>query len=66
MAKTSWPELLGSDVFIAWDRILADRPDVSVEVHPLGAELSPGFNDKRVRIFYFSASHDVARTPAVG
>jgi hypothetical protein len=64
--KTSWPELLGSDVFIAWDRIQADRPDVSIEVDQFGVAVPPGFDDKRVRIFYYSASHDVAATPTVG
>ena len=63
--RTSWPELLGIPATPAVMRISHDRPELAVEVLPLGMKLSKGFNPKRVRVF-FNKAGNVAEVPKIG
>ncbi|KAF0911600.1 hypothetical protein E2562_011220 [Oryza meyeriana var. granulata] len=66
--KTSWPEVVGWPATAAVTQINSDRPDVSIEVVPDGATVPPGFNAKRVRVFFNAgdSTGPVMRTPFVG
>ncbi|XP_051179297.1 subtilisin-chymotrypsin inhibitor CI-1C [Lolium perenne] len=64
-AKSSWPELLGAPSDAAKEKILSDRPDVSVIVLPVGSIVTTEFNPKRVRVFVDSYSV-VAEVPKIG
>jgi hypothetical protein len=46
-------------------KIKQDRPDVSVEVLPPGAPLTPEFNPERVRVF-IDLNGLVAQVPIIG
>lgn len=46
-------------------KISSDRPDVAIEVIPAGANVAPGYNAFRVRV-YFNTSGNVLYTPMVG
>ncbi|WVZ78110.1 hypothetical protein U9M48_025873 [Paspalum notatum var. saurae] len=50
--KTSWPEVVGWPSTAAVTQINSDRPDVAIEVIPAGATVAPGYNAKRVRVFF--------------
>ncbi|KAF8677187.1 hypothetical protein HU200_046661 [Digitaria exilis] len=63
--KTSWPEVVGMQLFFAAAKIHEDRADVTMEVHKVGEGVEPGYNDKRVRIF-INNDANVALTPVVG
>ncbi|KAF8677184.1 hypothetical protein HU200_046658 [Digitaria exilis] len=63
--KTSWPEVVGMELFWATVKIHFDRVDVEIEVHKVGDGGEPGYNDKRVRIF-INNDANVAQTPVVG
>ncbi|KAF8685858.1 hypothetical protein HU200_043770 [Digitaria exilis] len=63
--KTSWPEVVGMQLFFAAAKIHKDRADVTMEVHKVGEGVEPGYNDKRVRIF-INNDANVALTPVVG
>ncbi|KAL6848551.1 hypothetical protein ACP4OV_021845 [Aristida adscensionis] len=63
--KMSWPEVVGTPATPAVMQIMQDRPDVAVEVLPPGANLLPGFNPQRVRVF-ISNFGTVAEIPRVG
>jgi hypothetical protein len=48
-------------------RISHDRPDLVIQVLPLGIKHDKGFNPKRVRVFYNNPSNSaglVAKIPA--
>ena len=49
-------------------RINHDRPELVVEVLPLGIKLDKGFDPKRVRVFYNprDSAGLVAKVPVVG
>ncbi|KAL6848556.1 hypothetical protein ACP4OV_021850 [Aristida adscensionis] len=66
--RTSWPELFGIPATPAVMRINHDRPDVAIEVLPLGIKLDKGFNAKRVRVFFNPRDSQalVAKTPVIG
>jgi hypothetical protein len=64
--KTSWPEVAGWPAPAT--QINSDRPDVSIEVIPVGTNVVPGYNPGRVRV-YFDATNSwgpVVYTPVVG
>ncbi|OEL23253.1 hypothetical protein BAE44_0015729 [Dichanthelium oligosanthes] len=63
--KTSWPEVVGMDLFWAAAKIHSDRPDVLVEVHKVGDNSDPGYDPKRVRMFV-DKDGIVAQTPVIG
>ncbi|KAM0849636.1 hypothetical protein ACQ4PT_053604 [Festuca glaucescens] len=63
--KTSWPEVVGMTATPAVFHIKTDRPDVAVEVLPQGAPLTPGYNDKRVRVFLDDRGI-ITQTPVIG
>lgn len=66
--KTSWPEVVGWPATAAVTQINSDRPDVSIEVIPMGTTVAPGYNPSRVRV-YFDAGDSQGRvqyTPVVG
>ncbi|KAK1603729.1 hypothetical protein QYE76_027402 [Lolium multiflorum] len=63
--KSSWPELVGVMATPAATQIAHDRPDVAVEVLPLGAPLMPDYNAKRVRVF-LDLYGIVDKTPVIG
>lgn len=66
--KTSWPEVVGWPATAAVTQINSDRPDVAIEVLPAGTTVAPGYNAKRVRVFFDAgnASGPVLYTPVVG
>ncbi|GJN18867.1 hypothetical protein PR202_gb06076 [Eleusine coracana subsp. coracana] len=66
--KTSWPEVVGWPATAAVMQINKDRPDVSIEVIPVGATVQPGYNPGRVRVFFDAGNSRglVAETPMVG
>ncbi|CAL5024325.1 unnamed protein product [Urochloa decumbens] len=66
--RTSWPELVGIPATPAVMRINHDRPELVVEVLPLGIKLEKGFNSKRVRVFFNprDSAGLVAKVPVVG
>ncbi|KAK3152027.1 hypothetical protein QOZ80_2BG0153380 [Eleusine coracana subsp. coracana] len=67
-AKTEWPEVVGWPATAAVTQINSDRPDVAIEVIPVGTNVAPGYNPSRVRV-YFDTSDSrgpVAYTPVVG
>jgi hypothetical protein len=49
--KKSWPEVKGMPATPAVKHIMTDRPDVAVEVLPLGTGVTHDYDDKRVRVF---------------
>jgi hypothetical protein len=49
--KWSWPELVGLMATQVATTITHERPDVGVEVLPLGSPTFPGYNPERVRVF---------------
>jgi hypothetical protein len=63
--KSSWPELEGLPSDVAKHKILADRPDVEVDVLPYGSFVTQEYNDKRVRV-YFNYFGNVAGVPKIG
>jgi hypothetical protein len=63
--KSSWPELKGLPSEVAKHKILADRPDVEVDVLPYGSIVTQDYNDKRVRVFFDKAGN-VAEVPQIG
>ncbi|CAL4890317.1 unnamed protein product [Urochloa decumbens] len=66
--KTSWPEVVGWPATAAVTHINSDRPDVAIEVVPVGTTLNPGYNAKRVRVFFNAGNSlgPVVDTPVVG
>lgn len=60
--KTEWPELVGRTIKEAEEKIKADRPDLNVEVVPVGAFILPVEDPKRVRVWVDT----VAEVPRVG
>jgi len=66
--KTSWAEVLGWPATQAVTQIKSDRPDVAIEVIPTGTMVAPGYNAKRVRVFFDAANSlgPVASIPVVG
>ncbi|CAM0913296.1 unnamed protein product [Alopecurus aequalis] len=68
MSKASWPEVVGWPATAAVTQINADRPDVAIEVVPVGTTVAPGYNARRVRVFFDSGNSrgPVMSTPAVG
>ncbi|CAM0954100.1 unnamed protein product [Alopecurus aequalis] len=65
-AKSSWPELLGAPSDVAKQKILSDRPDVTLIVLPVGSFADTQFDNKRVRVFVNSSGDDVAQVPTIG
>lgn len=63
--KTSWPEMVGWPATAAVTQINTDRPDVSIEVLPSGASVTPGFNGKRVLVDATEPRGLVVATPLV-
>ncbi|KQJ98222.1 hypothetical protein BRADI_3g35570v3 [Brachypodium distachyon] len=65
--KTSWPEVVGWDVIAAGEKVVADRPDVHLEVHRVGYTAPPGYDDERVRLIIVAdPGTTIAQTPVVG
>jgi hypothetical protein len=66
--KASWPEVVGWPATAAVTQINSDRPDVAIEVVPAGATVAPGYNAKRVRVFFNAGNSvgPVVYTPVVG
>nr|CAB3445400.1 unnamed protein product [Digitaria exilis] len=62
--KTSWPEVVGWPASAAVTQINSDRPDVI----PAGANVAPGYNASRVRVFFDAgnATGPVLYIPVVG
>ncbi|CAM0954483.1 unnamed protein product [Alopecurus aequalis] len=64
--KTSWPELVGSNIFDAAHDILEDRHEVSVHHYRYCENAPPpGFDPKRVVVFGDS-NFRVATVPKLG
>ena len=63
--KTSWPEVEGVPAQVAKHKILADRPDVKVDVLPYGSVVTDDYDTKRVRV-YFDYFRNVVGVPKVG
>lgn len=66
--KTSWPEVLGWPATQAVTQINSDRPDVAIEVIPVRTTVAPGYNAKRVRVFFDATNSlgPVVVIPVVG
>ncbi|KAL6589303.1 hypothetical protein ACP70R_050390 [Stipagrostis hirtigluma subsp. patula] len=66
--KTSWPEVVGWPATAAVTQINSDRPDVAIEVVPSGTFVMPGYNAKRVRVFFDAGNPigPVVSIPVVG
>lgn len=65
--KSSWPELVGKPDHEAIPIIHNQRPDVYTQVIFVGARVTPGTDNKRVRVFvHRDQDLTVAQTPVVG
>ena len=60
--KTEWPELVGRTIKEAEEKIKADRPDLTVDVVPVGTNVTGEFNENRVRVWVDT----VAEVPRIG
>jgi len=60
--KTEWPELVGSTIKEATEKINAERPDLNVEPVPVGTIVPQDFDPKRVRLWVDT----VAEVPRIG
>nr|AAW72835.1 subitilisin-chymotrypsin inhibitor [Oryza sativa Japonica Group] len=60
--KTEWPELVCRMIKEAKEKIKADRPDLKIEVVPVGTIVTQEFDENRVRIWVDT----VAKTPTIG
>lgn len=60
--KTEWPELVGCTIKVAKEKIKADRPDLNVEVVPVGTIVPQVIDPNRVRVWVDT----VAEIPRIG
>jgi hypothetical protein len=60
--KTEWPELVGCTIKEAKEKIKADRPDLHIEVLPVGTIVPQVFDPNRVRLWVDT----VAEIPKIG
>ncbi|KAF8666062.1 hypothetical protein HU200_053768 [Digitaria exilis] len=60
--KTEWPELVGSTIKEATEKIKAERPDLNVEPVPVGTIVTDEFDPNRVRLWV----DIVAEVPKIG
>ena len=65
--KLLWPEVVGWMLLQAMGKIHTDRPNIAFELHYVGENVTPGFDDKRIRLFVNRDSQGtVALTSVVG
>ncbi|KAI5062280.1 hypothetical protein GOP47_0022819 [Adiantum capillus-veneris] len=60
-----WPELVGLSGEEAKSKILAENPNLTVQLVPEGSFMTMDFRTDRVRIFV-DAAGNVSRAPAIG
>ena len=68
IAKTAWPELLGTDVDLAVETIERERPDMLiVKATPEGSIVTTDVMAcRRVRVWYDPSVRLVSRVPLIG
>jgi hypothetical protein len=60
--KTEWPELVGCTIKEAKEKIKADRPDLNIQVLPVGTIVTQEVDPNRVRLWV----DIVAKIPHIG
>lgn len=64
--KNEWPELMGVDSVGAEIIVKIERPDVQVDVLPVGAVVFMNYREDRVRVYYDPETRKVDQAPHAG